>query len=253
MKFRLVSDIHQEFFPHAKGQDFWTPEPLEDDKDTVLIIAGDFGVVKHTNTVKYLLENLCEQFHAVVYVLGNHEYWKGCLTRAVPKLEEATDHIKNLYILENDTIVFDGTVVIGCTLWSDINTISAHFMHDYRAIRYSIDDPRRINMMDTITVHEGSVRYIQDAIQAYKGLNKVVVTHFAPSEKSVAAYFASSDVNSAYYTDLEYLVEQVDVWCHGHMHNSSDYKVGAGRVLCNPRGYLREENSEFKEDLIFEV
>jgi hypothetical protein len=49
------------------------------------------------------------------------------------------------------------------------------------------------------------------------------------------------------------MVDQVDVWCHGHMHNSSDYTVGDGRVLCNPRGYLDDENEEFKEDLIFEV
>lgn len=253
MKFRLVSDIHQEFFLHDKVHGFWTPEKLEDDKNTVLIIAGDFGLVKHEAALKFLLEDLCEQFHAVVYVLGNHEYWKSCLLRAVPKITEATQHLDNLHILENDTVVFGDTVVIGCTLWSDISVVAAQYMNDYRATRYSIDNPRRMTMMDTLTVHEGSVRYIADSIQAYKELNKVVVTHFAPSEKSVASCFAGSEVNSAYFTNLEHIVDQVDVWCHGHMHNSSDYVVGDGRVLCNPRGYLRDENKEFKEDLIFEV
>jgi predicted phosphohydrolase len=253
MKFRLVSDIHQEFFLHSKTADFWVPEPLEDDKNTVLIIAGDFALVKHQSTLKFLLEDLCKQFYSVVYVLGNHEYWKGCLLRAVPKLEACTDHLKNLYILENDTVVFGDTVVIGCTLWSDIDYFAAQYMHDYTAIRYSTDNPRRINMMDTITLHVESVNYIADAIQCYKHLNKVVVTHFSPSEKSVASYFDNSTVNSAYFSNLEHMVDQVDVWCHGHMHNSSDYMVGDGRVICNPRGYLDSENPEFKENLVFEV
>ena len=252
-KFRLVSDIHQEFFLHAKGYDFWVPEKLEDDKNTVLIIAGDYGLVKHATVLKFLLEDLCEQFQAVVYVLGNHEYWKGCLLRAIPKLKETTGHLENLHVLENDTVVFGDTVVIGCTLWSSINTVAAQFMHDYRATRYSIDNPRKMTMMDTLTKHCESVSYINDAIAAYSGLKKVVVSHFAPSYKSVHPHFWSSGCNSAYYTDLEHMVERVDVWCHGHMHNSSDYMVGDGRVLCNPRGYLREENREFKEDLIFEV
>jgi predicted phosphohydrolase len=202
MKFRLVSDIHQEFFMAAKGHDFWMPEVLEDDKNTVLIIAGDFAVVKNEETVKKLLEDLCEQFHAIVYVLGNHEYWKGCLLRAVPKLKEFTAHIENLHVLENDTVVFGDTVVIGCTLWSDISTHAAQYMHDYRATRYCINNPRRMTMYDTLEKHEESVRYIADAIQAYKSLNKVVVTHFSPSEKSVASYFASSTVNSAYFSNL---------------------------------------------------
>ncbi len=251
MKFRLVSDIHQEFF--LQGQGFWVPEKLEDDKNTVLLIAGDFGLVKHERTLMYLLEDLCEQFHAVVYVLGNHEYWKGCLLRAVPKIKEATAHIENLYILENDSVVFGDTVVIGCTLWSDITKVAEQFMHDYRATRYSADNPRRMVGMDTVTKHLESVNYIQQAIHAYEGLNKLVLSHFAPSYNSVHPCFYGSDCNSAYFTDLEYLVEQIDVWCHGHMHNSSDYMIGNGRVLANPRGYLHEENPEFKEDLIFEV
>jgi predicted phosphohydrolase len=253
MKFRLVSDIHQEFFLHSKKADFWVPEPLEDDKNTVLIIAGDFGLVKHQSTVTFLLEDLCEQFHSVVYVFGNHEYWKGSLLRAVPKLKESTDHLKNLFILENDTVVFGDTVVIGATLWSSISRHAAEYMNDYRATRYSIDNPRRMSMMDTLTKHSESVRYIADAIQAYKGLNKVVVTHFAPSYRSVDLCFAGSTINSGYATDLEHMVDQVSVWCHGHMHNSSDYMVGDGRVICNPRGYLDDENHKFKENLIFEV
>lgn len=251
MKFRLVSDIHQEFY--MSTQDFWKPEKLEDDKNTVLIVAGDYGLVKHTATLKKLLEDLCTQFHSVVYVLGNHEYWKGCLTRAVPKLEEIADTIRNLYVLENDYVVFDDVAVIGATLWSDISMVAEQFMYDYKAIRYAIDNPRRIDGRDTFNVHCNSVEYISNSIATLTDLKKVVVTHFAPSEKSVAEVFKDSDVNSAYYTNLEYLVEKVDVWCHGHMHNSSDYKVGTARVLCNPRGYSHEVNGDFKEDLIFEV
>lgn len=252
MKFRLVSDIHQEFFLHAKGQDFWTPEPLPDDKDTCLIIAGDYTLAKY-DTTKYLLEDLSKQFHTVAYVLGNHEYWKGFLHGAAQKLRDIAEPFDNVHILEDDVLLLEDTMVVGCTLWSDIETKAAAFMYDYRAVRFSKDYTRKINMMDTLTVHHNSVEFIKNMLTAFPHYKRVVVTHFAPSEKSVDDCYAGSDYNSGYFTDLEYLAEIADVWCHGHMHNSSDYMIGDCRVLCNPRGYLREENPEFKEDLVFEV
>jgi predicted phosphodiesterase len=33
------------------------------------------------------------------------------------------------------------------------------------------------------------------------------------------------------------LVEQADVWIHGHVHDSFDYRVGKCRVVANPGSY----------------
>ncbi len=40
---------------------------------------------------------------------------------------------------------------------------------------------------------------------------------------------------------------------HGHIHSSSDYKIGNTRVVCNPKGYSVELNKNFKPNLVLEV
>ena len=57
VQFRLISDIHGEHlhsvFKLSEGAD---------DKNTVLLLAGDIGVVKRPSTIKYLLEDASEIF-----------------------------------------------------------------------------------------------------------------------------------------------------------------------------------------------
>ena len=45
---------------------------------------------------------------------------------------------------------------------------------------------------------------------------------------------------------------QPQLWVHGHVHNSCDYKVGdATRIVCNPHGY-GDENPRFDGSLVVE-
>jgi hypothetical protein len=50
--------------------------------------------------------------------------------------------------------------------------------------------------------------------------------------------------------DVERLMgaDRVQLWVHGHTHDSFDYRVAGTRVVCNPRGYARDgvnENPHF--------
>jgi predicted phosphodiesterase len=48
----------------------------------------------------------------------------------------------------------------------------------------------------------------------------------------------------------------MEVWIHGHTHDSFDYSRNGTRVVCNPRGYVTRrgaENNEFDPALIVEV
>jgi Icc-related predicted phosphoesterase len=48
--------------------------------------------------------------------------------------------------------------------------------------------------------------------------------------------------------------QPVDLWIHGHIHESMDYAVEGTRVLCNPRGYRPpNENPGFEPDLVVEI
>ncbi len=86
----------------------------------------------------------------------------------------------------------------------------------------------------------------------------VVITHFAPSRKSISPKFEGSPVNACFVSDLEpqILRWQPELWVHGHTHGSFDYKVGKTRVVCNARGYAKDgvpENPKFNPALVLEL
>lgn len=66
----------------------------------------------------------------------------------------------------------------------------------------------------------------------------VVVTHHAPSAKSLTYQQALGRLDAAYASDLECLIPLADLWIHGHTDAPADYRVGTGRVVSNPRGYV---------------
>jgi Icc-related predicted phosphoesterase len=61
-------------------------------------------------------------------------------------------------------------------------------------------------------------------------------------------------VTGAFASNLEALIlaTQPTLFVHGHVHNSSDYRVGATRILCNPHGY-GSENPAFDGALVVEI
>jgi Icc-related predicted phosphoesterase len=83
----------------------------------------------------------------------------------------------------------------------------------------------------------------------------VVVTHHAPSQRSIPANYRDDILSAAYASQLDQFVEDslATVWIHGHIHEQQDYIIGRTRVLCNPRGYPDEPNENFRPDFIIEV
>ena len=76
MKIRMLSDLHLEFHDYRVA-------PMPDDKETVLVLEGDIGCI-HGNREQYL--KLCDfigycssKFREVIWVMGNHEHYKGSL------------------------------------------------------------------------------------------------------------------------------------------------------------------------------
>jgi Icc-related predicted phosphoesterase len=46
----------------------------------------------------------------------------------------------------------------------------------------------------------------------------------------------------------------INLWVHGHIHDSMDYNVKGTRVICNPRGYAPKElNPDFQDSFIVEL
>ena len=78
----------------------------------------------------------------------------------------------------------------------------------------------------------------------------MVITHHAPTPRSVAPRFEGDPCNAAFASDLEGVIAhyQPPLWIHGHMHNRVDVALGETRVLCNPAGYNALANARHGYD-----
>ena len=146
MILHILSDLHIEF-----GE-----LELSETNADVVILAGDIHVGK--KGFDWAIENFREQ--KVIYVLGNHEYYRGSIPKLTDKFKECSVGT-NVHILDNEALTIENVLFLGCTLWSDfrllnnldIAVIVAHeMMNDYKLIRLS-PIYRKIQPSDTAIWH----------------------------------------------------------------------------------------------------
>ena len=266
MLIRIVSDIHLEF---SYGDMRLNERP--EDKDTVLVLAGDVGLGSKPHTYLKFFEEKAHRFHKVIYILGNHEHYKGSFSTTFGRVKDNLEKFKNVVVLEKDTIVIDNVAFICATLWTNMDNLdslcieqSRLTMNDYRTIRHGTHaEPwkKRLHPHDTINDHINAKHYIFAEIKKQKAKDNkvVVVTHHLPSYKSISDKFKGDPVNGAYASELfeDIADTKPEVWIHGHTHDSKDYMLADTRVICNPRGYHsmsgRDLNHDFNEEFTINV
>jgi hypothetical protein len=166
-------------------------------------------------------------------------------------------------VLENESVRLGDVTVLGATLWTDFaldgNPVLAELtaqvgMTDFRRIR-TLPHYRRLRPMDTRRLHLQSRRRLEEQVADGKGGKLVIVTHHAPSRRSIAPHFAQDPLNPAFASALDVFVAEsgAKLWVHGHLHQCSDYTLGTTRVLANPRGYPDELQHGFDPGLVAEV
>lgn len=126
----------------------------------------------------------------------------------------------------------------------------------------------RLTVDDTNALHAAAVEFIQQEVaEAAAAGNQpvVIITHHAPSFKSIHKRYATSLLTCAFVTDLERLMQPpVALWVHGHTHTASDYNVPCDparaeegpsvRVVNNPLGYAEERlHSGYVVDKVVEI
>lgn len=270
MKIRIMSDLHIEFERRDRegnpGGFFITP--MVGDDETVLVLAGDIGLVKNPKTITNLIEEACDRFYAVIYVLGNHEYYYGSLVRSLPKIKDALGHT-SVHILENDKVKIDDVTFLGSTMWSNydngnpLSIMEAEAsLNDFKQIRTGMSKTpykRPVRAPDFHSRFLNAEAYLNGELYntvMRDGEKCVVVTHHAPSFMSVHPQFVGSRINGAYASELGNMIAAhgPNLWVHGHMHDSADYEICNTRIVCNPRGYAPNDlNPEFNVCLVINV
>lgn len=261
MKIHICSDLHIEFY------EYFIPE-MDDEKNIVVILAGDIGLAKNSETYVDLIKDACERFKYVIMIMGNHEHYKGKFPLTYSTIWTATLDFENFDLLEKDTVVIDNVAFICATLWTDMNKnnpvtmfTAQAVMNDYKCVRTGPESEpwlKKLKPLDTMSDHMRAKEFIFPAIKEHKeaGHKVVVVTHHLPSFESIPSLYKGDDLNGAYASELseDILDHEPDIWIHGHVHENCNYMIGNTHIICNPRGYHPDQlNPDFIDTLIVEV
>lgn len=253
MKLNILSDLH---LGHGG-----LPLPMND--ADVVILAGDIG--RPQEAIGW-----ARSFNKpVLYVTGNHEFYGGSIPGRMAELRQLCAGT-SIRVLDDDEAIIDGVRFLGTTLWTDFMLFgdtprrvaaiedAQYFIRDFS--RICVDETRQT----LFTPADSVARFIRHAQWLERTLAEphagptVVITHHAPSPRSIHPRFADSLLNTCFASDAEHLLDgkRAQLWIHGHMHDSFDYVVNGTRVVCNPRGYARDginENPRFNADFIVDV
>ncbi len=240
MRIHVLSDLHIEF------GDFVLPRVDAD----VLIFAGDI----HTklNGIRWIKANARTDI-PIIYIMGNHEFYGESYPRLIEKIKAEAERT-NIHVLENESVSIDGYQFFGCTLWTDLalfgdpvlGGLAAMAMNDYRRIRVS-PSYKKLTPKDTRAEHMRSLIEMEKFFETADPRKTIVITHHAPSIRSVPEKYQNEPISSAFASNLETFISkhEPNLWIHGHMHESQDYAIGETRVIANPRGYIHELNPKF--------
>jgi len=248
MIIRPMSDLHLEF----DGMYPWVMPRIEGEKDMVLVLAGDITANHNQwkdnpslDVFSPWIKDVCARHKAVIYVSGNHENYIGDMYAVEDHWRAMSKHIENLHFLNRQSVVIDGVRILGCTLWTDLSNpinemIAYKGMNDFG---YIWVDGDLFTTAQYRLEHDACMYFIETELAKEFDGDTVIVTHHAPSFKSITERFENNNLNPCYASNLDRLMwyNSIKLWIHGHIHNSLDYVVGdeiqSTRVVCNPRGY----------------
>ena len=237
---RLLSDLHME------GTNFKLP-PLDTDPETVLILAGDINVGVRALG---LLQDVYYRFHHVIYVCGNHEYYRQNIVNVRDFLRGELEYLEitNVSVFDQPEIMdLDGVRFACGTLWTDMNKNDPL---THLAVRDGLYDFQLIRNGDKTFTTQDAYAIFQKTVEKFASWvdeTTIVVTHHMPSEWCVHPRFKDSyHLNGGFRSDLDAFItrHQPRYWFHGHGHDSVNVQLGNTKIISNPRGYPRRLNNE---------
>ena len=225
----------------------------------VIVLAGDLAPYTE-GLIDRVREHWAKAPH-ILYVLGNHEFYGSEIEETRSRLAEESAKV-GIHLLDPGMVRIEGVRFIGATLWTDLvlegmaDEIGAHMrvgreISDFLgAIQHQ---GRDFTTWESVERHRADRAFIGRELEdaEHAGDRAVVITHHAPSPKSIRPWFEGDPYNCAFASDLDRTIDryQPELWIHGHMHDPVDERLGRTRVLANPAGYRHEARKGFDSGL----
>jgi predicted phosphodiesterase len=253
MKILVLSDLHLEFEGMRVGK-------TEAD---VVVLSGDIDI--GLAGMKWAAESFPDI--PVVYVNGNHEYYRQSMDVLMEDQREMARYHKNIHFLENSVFTYTNVRFLGCTLWTDlllqgqaryseVCAVVEQQIADFTMIHPDARSGRGFTTDIMVEMHKESVSFLKNQLNKEFDGKTVIVTHHAPSRSVLPLNHRKELLSSAFASGMEGLMIRYrpDVWIFGHTHHNIDYHFNSTRIISNQRGYCPMEMVPgFREDLIIEI
>lgn len=222
MRLLILSDLHREVWRDAPSVasdalSAYLPD-LSISRPDVVVLAGDIDVGERA--VDWADETFPDL--PVIYVHGNHEGYGHNLDSLRKHLAARCAATGHIHYLNRSELVVAGVRFLGATLWTDFHLLgSDHYqasmeeartkLNDYRRIRLASGGYRRIRPIDTIQWHGRDRLWLQERLnEPFQG-RTIVVTHMAPSVRSIPERYREQLISAAFASNLEALVLKSDL------------------------------------------
>jgi hypothetical protein len=255
MKIHILSDLHLE-------TEAFEPEPAPG--ADCLVLAGDIdrrwsGLSRFSGWPV-----------PVFFVPGNHEFDGRDLTEAYPQLRREVEGLGMIWLHEQvlPWRTPDGRPLrwMGHTRWSDFDLLgdggrakcqraARHYLRHMASswAGSALDEHLMRNLgLEGRAWLEGALRAAPmrntqppEALAESSPIT-VVVTHYAPSERSADPRYGLQPSTASFCNKDDDLLPLADLWIHGHLHGRSHYRSAAGPhgrhtvVVSNPRGHSQK-------------
>ena len=246
--FQFISDLHLETFDNDDVNPLDFVKPSSD----ILIMAGDIGSLYKLKQLKNFLERVCQIYKIVVYVIGNHEWYK--INNIIPqkckilqdKLEYLNSNLKNLYILNRSSIKINDVCIVGATLWTDPKQSFNNFI--VRIHNITIENYKKMHQQD-LNYIINMKKYCEQ-----KNLKMLVVTHHPPSSRILDNKKCKKNPN-LYATDLEYLFDDgiINTWISGHTHKNYNIRIKNTLLISNQKGKTKDKIDDYSKTKILKI
>lgn len=248
------------------------------------LVIGD-GAAPATTALEIVAKTFEGSTAPAAYVMGNHDYYytsEKPQTYFQDELAKARElgRALGITVLSNDVLSVGDTRVLGTTLFTDIQAgdpsmsrkmkmqqsqrgyvdgrpRDRDYHNDFREIRYGGPGSKnRFTPSQWLQLHQEAMAWLRAELAIEHIGETVVASHMGPHPNSL---MPGNNVHDWLYscTDCGDLFQHVDLWAHGHIHQSRDYEIDGCRIIANPRGYPapghKFENPSWDPGLVVEV
>jgi len=228
MNFQIASDLHLDrlYVPSIRTAcgEIKDYSDLIVPNSHILILGGDICHISEIEKHTAFFEYVSEKFQYVLYIPGNHEFYKSELEieELEDILEKYLSSFKNIFYLNNRSIVIEDILFTGSCLWCSPNQ-DPPMWFKINIDRYKITD-----------MFEKSVSYLEK-VSSFNYKKQVVITHYPPMPLHFAKTGKKAQYEDYYQNKAIFLENPPLYWIFGHTHENFDDIVNGTHYISNQK------------------